>query len=154
MSGTAADVSCVVFHDECPGLGATLCGDELFVVVVVEITSMSPIWVEVSMGGYLPHTFLHIGSLVSCHSFLSYFLYLSNLSKPGISLSIWCSPQCTPKLPNGEPQDATQKGRAIAKAPAKWSDYQILSGDAFVVLIFMVEFVSLIPKSNNRPRTY
>jgi hypothetical protein len=34
MSGAAADVSCVIFHDECPGLSATLCGGELFVVVV------------------------------------------------------------------------------------------------------------------------
>jgi hypothetical protein len=58
MSGAADDVSCVVIHDECPGLGATLCGSELFVVVFllllllllrVQITSMSPIWGEVSM---------------------------------------------------------------------------------------------------------
>jgi hypothetical protein len=80
MSGAADDISCVVFHGECPGLGATLCGDELFVVVVfvfvaaavvvarteccvlfrsrhvVMITSGSPIGGEVSMGGgYLPH---------------------------------------------------------------------------------------------------
>jgi hypothetical protein len=35
--GDAVDVNCVIFHDECPGLGATLCGSELFVVVVVVV---------------------------------------------------------------------------------------------------------------------
>jgi hypothetical protein len=28
MSGDAADVSCVVFHDECPGLGASSSYDQ------------------------------------------------------------------------------------------------------------------------------
>jgi hypothetical protein len=37
MSGDAVDVSCVVFHDECSGLGATLCGGELFAVVVAVV---------------------------------------------------------------------------------------------------------------------
>jgi hypothetical protein len=73
ISGAAVEVSCIVFHDECPGLGATLCSSELFVVVIVVVvvvvrsegcvlfTSRRHDYVgvtnmgEVSMSGYLPH---------------------------------------------------------------------------------------------------
>jgi hypothetical protein len=41
MSGAADDVSCVVFHDECPGLGAKLCGVELVVAVVARTENCS-----------------------------------------------------------------------------------------------------------------
>jgi hypothetical protein len=70
MAGDTVDVSCVVFHDECPGLGAMLCGSELFVVIVVVVVVRSEGCMfrsrrgdhvgvtnmgEVLMGGYLPH---------------------------------------------------------------------------------------------------
>jgi hypothetical protein len=60
MSGAADDVSCVVFHDECPGLGAMLCGVEVVVAVAArtegcvlfQITSRRRDQVDVTnMGG-------------------------------------------------------------------------------------------------------
>jgi hypothetical protein len=53
-----------------------------------------------------------------------------------------------------EPHGATRR-QAIAKIPAKWSAYQIPSATVvFVVLVFKVQFASLISKSHNRPWTY
>jgi uncharacterized membrane protein len=59
----------------------------------------------------------------------------------------------TPKWPNSKPHGANRQ-QAIVKTPAKWSTYQIPSVIVvFVVLVFKVQFVSLIPKSHKRPWT-
>jgi hypothetical protein len=47
--------------------------------------------------------------------------------------SIYCSPQHTSKWPNSKPHWATRQ-QAIAKTPAKWSAYQILS----VIVVFVI----------------
>jgi hypothetical protein len=60
----------------------------------------------------------------------------------------------TLKRPSSEPHGATRQP-AIARTPAKRSAYQILSAFVlFVVTVIMVQFVSLIPISFNRPSTY
>jgi hypothetical protein len=57
---------------------------------------------------------------------------------PPLQLSIQCSPQRTSKRSSCEPHGATRQ-QAIAKTPAKWSDYQIPSVIVvFVVLVFKV----------------
>jgi hypothetical protein len=80
-----------------------------------------------------------------------------------------CSPQRTSKRSSSEPHWATRQQQAIAKTPAKLSAYQIPSvivvfvtnicrnfriKVVFVVLVFKVQSVSLVPKSNKRPWTY
>jgi hypothetical protein len=52
---------------------------------------------------------------------------------------------------NSEPRGAARQ-YAIAKTPVKLSAYQIPSVIVvFLILVFKVEFVSLIPKSHKRP---
>jgi hypothetical protein len=51
MSGAAVDVSCVIFHEKCPGLGATLYGGELFVVVVVVVAVFAAVVIIVRSEG-------------------------------------------------------------------------------------------------------
>jgi predicted membrane-bound dolichyl-phosphate-mannose-protein mannosyltransferase len=61
----------------------------------------------------------------------------------------------TPKPPSSEPLCTMRQQQAFAMTPAKLSAYQIPSVIViFIVSVFEVQFVSLIPKSHNRPRTY
>jgi hypothetical protein len=75
----------------------------------------------------------------------------SKRRNPPLQLSI----QRTHKWANSEPHGAARQQQAIAKTPAKWSAYQILSVIvAFVMLVYTIYFVSSIPKSHKRSWTY
>jgi hypothetical protein len=66
-----------------------------------------------------------------------------------------CSPQWTHKQPICESHGATRQKQAISKTYAKLFSYQIRSVIVvFVLLVFKVQFVSLVPKSRKRPWTY
>jgi hypothetical protein len=69
-------------------------------------------------------------------------------------LAALCQLLCISNRSSGEPHGATRK-QAIAKAPATWSAYQIPTVTVvFIVLVFKVQFFSLIHESHKRPRIY
>jgi hypothetical protein len=66
-----------------------------------------------------------------------------------LQLSKQCSPQRTPQRPSSDLHGATRQ-QTIAKTPAKQCAYQILS----LIIVFRIQFISLIPTSCNMPSTY